>query len=42
VYFTEEEMERAQRILTKLDLSKDPNIIMIDARSDNKPSASTA
>jgi hypothetical protein len=42
VYFSEEEYGRVQRILRELHLSDDQSIVLIDARSDNKPSASTA
>jgi hypothetical protein len=42
LYFTEEELARVQRILKALQLSDDRNIVLIDARSDNKPSASKA
>lgn len=41
-YFFAEELKRVQDILQKLHLSTDENIILIDARKDNKPSASQA
>lgn len=41
-YFTESELKRVRAILADLNLSDDPTIILIDARSDNKPSASKA
>ncbi len=42
VYFTKDELDKVNEILFDLDLDKDPNIILIDAREDNKPSASKA
>jgi hypothetical protein len=42
VYFSEAEYERVQRILKALGLERSPDIILIDARPDNKPSASKA
>jgi hypothetical protein len=42
VYFTEDELTKVQAILRRLKLTEDPNVILIDARSDNKPSASIA
>lgn len=42
MYFTEREYERVMAILGDLGMKGDPNIILIDARSDNKPSASKA
>lgn len=40
VYFTEPELERVQQILVDLRLSDRPEIVLIDARADNKTSAS--
>ncbi|WP_454138136.1 hypothetical protein [Microbacterium paulum] len=40
VFYSETEENRVRAILRKLDLDKDPSIVLIDARSDNKPSAS--
>jgi CRISPR/Cas system-associated exonuclease Cas4 (RecB family) len=40
VYFTDEERKRVEDILKELRLEQDDSIILIDARSDNKPSAS--
>lgn len=40
IYFTEREYKRVMAILGELGMKGDPNIILIDARSDNKPSAS--
>ncbi len=42
VYFTEEELERAVRIIDELGLTGNRDIVLIDARSDNKPSGSKA
>jgi hypothetical protein len=42
LYFTQEEIDRVRRILRELNLTEAENIILIDARNDNKPSASTA
>lgn len=42
VYFTEQELDRLISILTQLEIEDDPNVVLIDARNDNKPSASVA
>jgi hypothetical protein len=42
LFFSESEEERVARILKRLKLTEKENIILIDARSDNKPSASRA
>ena len=42
LYFTETELERVTTILKDLGLLGSPDICLIDARSDNKPSASKA
>jgi len=42
LYFSAEELEKVNRILRELNLEDDPNIYLIDARDDNKPSASKA
>lgn len=42
VYFTAEELEKVQRILVDLGLAASPDIVLIDARADNKPSGSKA
>ncbi|MCG3113223.1 MAG: hypothetical protein MCM46_15515 [Candidatus Manganitrophus sp. SB1] len=42
VFFTQQERERAVAIIRGLGFENDPHIILIDARSDNKPSASKA
>ena len=41
-FFTESEQEKVHRILRELKRTNDPNVILIDARRDNKPSASVA
>jgi len=41
-YFTKRQHKRVMTILGDLGIKGDPNIILIDARSDNKPSASKA
>ncbi len=41
-YFSASELERVQRILRELNIEADSGIILIDARADNKPSASKA
>ncbi|WP_040209698.1 hypothetical protein [Neobacillus jeddahensis] len=42
LYFSEQELTKVQKILQELGLEEEKNIILIDARNDNKPSASTA
>jgi hypothetical protein len=42
VYFSKQEKERAEQILRELKLDADPDVILIDARKDNKPSGSKA
>lgn len=42
VYFTESEFERVARIFKNLGLKEGPHLVLIDARRDNKPSASKA
>jgi hypothetical protein len=42
VYYTEKDEKRVKGILGELSLTADESIVLIDARSDNKPSASTA
>jgi hypothetical protein len=41
-YFSAQEQARLQAILRELTLGDDPSIVLIDARADNKPSASRA
>ncbi len=40
LFFSEEELYNVKRILKELNLSEDDRIILIDARIDNKVSAS--
>lgn len=40
VYFSEQEQDRVRNILSDLGLTADNDIILIDARADNKPSGS--
>ena len=42
LFFTDTELDRVHRILDELGLRSDPDIVLIDGGSDNKPSASTA
>ena len=42
LYFSTQELERVETILTELKLEADDSIILIDARNDNKPSGSKA
>lgn len=42
VYFDARELAKVEDILSDLELTGDSNIILIDARADNKPSASKA
>ena len=42
VYYTPRDGERVRQILRDLRLQDEESIIVIDARSDNKPSASKA
>lgn len=42
IYFSLKQAYRVQRILKRLKLVDSPHVILIDARSDNKPSASKA
>jgi hypothetical protein len=42
VYFTEEELAGVKEIVRLLKLQDNKNIVLIDARADNKPSASVA
>lgn len=41
-FFTDEEYQKVQKVLKELKLETDESIILIDCRSDNKPSASNA
>lgn len=40
--FSEEQLQRVNRILKRLELTNSPHIFLIDARADNKPSGSRA
>ncbi len=42
VYYTAKDEERVIKILKELKLDKERSIVLIDAPSDNKPSASNA
>jgi hypothetical protein len=42
LFFTPEEEERTVEILKELDMLNNPDVVLIDARSDNKPSGSKA
>lgn len=42
VYFTSAELAKVKAILRELQIEKEPWVILIDARDDNKPSASKA
>jgi hypothetical protein len=42
VYFDAPQKRRLERILKRLGLTTDKNVILIDARRDNKPSGSKA
>lgn len=42
LYFSSEELDKVQNILKELKIDKNDSIILVDARSDNKPSASKA
>jgi hypothetical protein len=42
VYFTESELALVESVLQELNLLDDENVILVDARDDNKPSASYA
>lgn len=42
VYFSEREFRRVNQILKRLTMTGHPDLVLIDARADNKPSASKA
>jgi hypothetical protein len=42
IFFTQAEQERAVGILDKLGILNHKDIVLIDARADNKPSGSKA
>lgn len=41
-YFSQAELEKVRKILRDLDMQGDENVILVDARLDNKPSGSKA
>jgi len=40
LYFSESELEKINKVLKELELESEPSVVLIDARADNKPSAS--
>lgn len=42
IYFTEQEQAKVECVLAKLGLTGHKDIVVIDARNDNKPSGSEA
>jgi hypothetical protein len=40
IYFSEEDLDRVNRILTDLGMMGHKDVVLIDARADNKPSGS--
>lgn len=42
VFFSEQDLDRVEKILKELEIERDANIYLIDARIDNKPSGSKA
>ena len=42
IFFSEDQLSRVEAILRRLGLNDSPDVILIDARNDNKPSASNA
>ena len=42
VIYTAQDERKVNRLLRELNLAGDESIVLIDARNDNKPSASTA
>jgi hypothetical protein len=42
MYFSAAQLKRVEKILKELKLTSSPDVILIDARSDNKPSGSRA
>jgi hypothetical protein len=42
VFFSAPEKSRVDGILRKLKMIGDPNVVLVDARRDNKPSGSKA
>lgn len=42
IYFTAAELAKVRKVLKDLKLADSPDVVLIDARRDNKPSASKA
>ena len=42
ICYTQADQQRVRKILQELQLETEPSVVVIDARSDNKPSASKA
>ena len=42
MYYTAKDEQRVKKILKELELEREKSIVLIDARGDNKPSASKA
>ena len=42
LFFTEQQYEKVRKVLQDLGLERNPDVVSIDGRADNKPSASTA
>jgi hypothetical protein len=42
IYFSAQERKRVEAILRELNIEREPWVVLIDARKDNKPSASKA
>ncbi|MFF0174774.1 hypothetical protein [Micromonospora profundi] len=42
IFYNEQQERKLMKVLKKLDLENQENVVIVDARSDNKPSASTA
>ena len=42
MFFSDKELQHTQKILQELNLTGASNVVLIDARKDNKPSASTS
>ena len=42
IYFSQAELDRVEGILAELGMTNHPNVVLIDARADNKPSGSKA
>lgn len=42
LFFSDEDLQRVRSVLRQLNLSDNPDVVLIDARRDNKPSGSVA